>query len=87
MTSSSRPLTDQNRYPISSSKGRLNPIFTYNPLSIGVHSSINSTSEWQHPTPLPIHYITSMKSLVVLVHLKSVIFGLPHLSNLETLVD
>ncbi|KAK2436071.1 hypothetical protein QL285_021085 [Trifolium repens] len=76
MTSSSRALTRQNRYPISSSKGRLNPIVTFNPLSIDVPSSINSTSEWQHPIATSHSFYYFQESLVVFVllvcHLRTV---------------
>ncbi|KAK2416630.1 hypothetical protein QL285_039011 [Trifolium repens] len=87
MTSSSHALTHQNRYPISSLKGRPNLILTYNPLSVRrslvptQHLRVTTTNA----TFNPLYYF--QESLVVLVRLESVIFGLPHLMNLETLVD
>ncbi|WJX28846.1 hypothetical protein P8452_17517 [Trifolium repens] len=87
MTSSSRTLTHQSRYSISSSKGRPNLILTYNPLSIRrplvdtQHLRATTTNATSHP----LYYY--QESIVVLIRLKSILLRPLRLRNSNTLVD
>ncbi|KAK2436551.1 hypothetical protein QL285_021539 [Trifolium repens] len=87
MTLSSRALTHQDRYPISSSNDHPNMILHCNPLS--VQRSLVHTQHLRVTTNsatfIPLYYF--QESLVVLVRLKSILLGPLRLRNSETLVD